>query len=50
MKVRVNNVGAYDRRVLLRQGVLRPLLGEHFRAAAEEEKKEEEEEREDSEE
>ena len=36
MKVRVNNVGAYDRRVLLRQGVLRPLLGEHFRAAAEE--------------
>ena len=36
MKVRVNNGGAYDRRVLLRQGVLRPLLGEHFRAAAEE--------------
>ena len=49
MKVRVNNGGAYDRRVLLRQGVLRPLLGEHFRAAAEEEKKEEEE-REDGEE
>ena len=47
MKVRVR---AYDRRVLLRQGVLRPLLGEHFRAAAEEEKKEEEEEREDGEE
>ena len=36
MKVRVNNVGAYDGRVLLRQEVLRPLLGEHFRAAAEE--------------
>ena len=50
MKVRVNNGGAYDRRVLLRQGVLRPLLGEHFRAAAEEEKKKEEEEREDGEE
>ena len=49
MKVRVNNVGAYDGRVLLRQGVLRPLLGEHFRAAAEEEKKKEEE-REDGEE
>ena len=48
MKVSVNNGGAYDRRVLLRQGVLRPLLGEHFRAAAEEEKKEEE--REDGEE
>ena len=49
MKVSVNNGGAYDRRVLLRQGVLRPLLGEHFRAAAEEEKKKEEE-REDGEE